>query len=53
MLALRLDGKRAAENTIHPKETVGLLTSLPPGKVDWKAPETDDEVDFRHVPGRS
>ncbi|MEV8056378.1 site-specific integrase [Streptomyces antimycoticus] len=61
-LTLRLDGKRAAENTIHRKETVfsnalryaverGVLGSLPLGKVDWKAPETDDEIDFRFVPG--
>ncbi|MFK4184702.1 tyrosine-type recombinase/integrase [Streptomyces sparsogenes] len=61
-LSLRLDGKRAAENTIHRKETVfsnclryavecEALASLPLGKVDWKAPETDDEVDFRFVPG--
>ncbi|AUA12692.1 Phage integrase family protein [Streptomyces malaysiensis subsp. malaysiensis] len=61
-LTLKLDGKRAAENTIHRKETVfsnalryaverGLLGSLPLGKVDWKAPETDDEIDFRFVPG--
>ncbi|MBL1118665.1 hypothetical protein JK364_40800 [Streptomyces sp. 110] len=61
-LTLKLDGKRAAENTIHRKETVfsnalryavecGALVSLPLGKVDWKAPETDDEIDFRFVPG--
>lgn len=61
-LTLKLDGKRAAENTIHRKETVfsnalryavecGALISLPLGKVDWKAPETDDEIDFRFVPG--
>ncbi|MEW1830618.1 hypothetical protein [Streptomyces sp. NPDC088196] len=28
-----------------------LLTSLPLDKVDWTAPETDDEIDFRFVPG--
>ena len=49
-------------HTIHRKETVfsnalryaverGVLGSLPLGKVDWKAPETDDEIDFRFVPG--
>ncbi|WP_406730412.1 tyrosine-type recombinase/integrase [Streptomyces sp. NBC_01794] len=28
-----------------------LLTTLPLNKVDWTAPETDDEIDFRFVPG--
>ncbi|MFH0243270.1 tyrosine-type recombinase/integrase [Streptomyces sp. HK10] len=61
-LAVRLDGKAAAPNTIHRKHTVfsnalryaverEFLATVPLGKVDWKAPETDDEVDFRFVPG--
>ncbi|MEV6022326.1 hypothetical protein [Streptomyces sp. NPDC052036] len=25
--------------------------TLPLGKVDWTPPETDDEIDFRFVPG--
>ncbi|MFE9395635.1 hypothetical protein [Streptomyces flavidovirens] len=28
-----------------------LLAVLPLGKVDWSAPETDDEIDFQFVPG--
>ncbi|GGO86486.1 tyrosine-type recombinase/integrase [Wenjunlia tyrosinilytica] len=61
-LSLRLDGKTAAPNTIHRKLTVlsnalryaverQLLGSVPLGTVDWEAPETDDEIDFRYVPG--
>ncbi|MCP9209930.1 tyrosine-type recombinase/integrase [Streptomyces sp. NEAU-Y11] len=61
-LTLRLDGQRAAENTIRRKRPVfsnclryaverGLLASVPLDKVDWKAPEADDEIDFRYVPG--
>ncbi|MFC9245200.1 tyrosine-type recombinase/integrase [Streptomyces sp. NPDC057136] len=61
-LRLRLDGKAAADNTVKRKLTVfsnslryaverELLTVLPLGKVDWSAPETDDEIDFRFVPG--
>ncbi len=61
-LALRLDGKPAADNTVNRKLTVfsnslryaverELLAVLPLGKVDWTAPETDDEIDFRFVPG--
>ncbi|WP_236241978.1 site-specific integrase [Streptomyces sp. CC228A] len=61
-LKLRLDGKAAAENTVKRKYTVftnclryaverELLPTLPLGNVDWTPPETDDEIDFRFVPG--
>ncbi|MFE5208798.1 tyrosine-type recombinase/integrase [Streptomyces sp. NPDC056600] len=61
-LTLRTDGGPAAENTVNRKRTVfsnclryaverELLTALPLGKVDWSPPETDDEIDFRYVPG--
>ncbi|GAA2064203.1 site-specific integrase [Streptomyces albiaxialis] len=61
-LKLKLDGKPAAANTVHRKLPVftnclryaverELLPALPLHKVDWKAPQTDDEVDFRFVPG--
>ncbi|WP_258563847.1 tyrosine-type recombinase/integrase [Streptomyces himalayensis] len=62
-LALRLDGKKAAENTVRRKRMVlsnmlrytvdekGLLSANPLLRVDWTAPESDDEIDFRFVPG--
>ncbi|MFD4556605.1 hypothetical protein ACFWP5_20215 [Streptomyces sp. NPDC058469] len=61
-LMLKQDGTAAAENTVNRKRTVfsnclryaverELLTTLPLDKVDWTAPETDDEIDFRFVPG--
>jgi integrase len=61
-LSLRLDGNPAADNTVKRKLTVfsnclryaverELLTALPLSKVDWTAPQTDDEIDFRFVPG--
>ncbi|MGP3990674.1 tyrosine-type recombinase/integrase [Streptomyces sp. 3N207] len=61
-LKLKLDGKPAAANTVHRKFPVFTnclryaverehLPALPLHKVDWKAPETNDEVDFRFVPG--
>ena len=61
-LKLKQDGTPAAENTVNRKRTVfsnclrygverELLTTLPLDKVDWTPPETDDEIDFRFVPG--
>ncbi|MFF0034511.1 tyrosine-type recombinase/integrase [Streptomyces avermitilis] len=62
-LSLRLDGRKAAENTARRKRMVlsnvlrytveekGLLTSNPLPRVDWTPPESDDEIDFRYVPG--
>ncbi|MEU2582547.1 site-specific integrase [Streptomyces avermitilis] len=61
-LKLKQDGTAAAENTVNRKRTVfsnclryaverELLTALPLDKVDWTPPETDDEIDFRFVPG--
>ncbi|MDT0545591.1 tyrosine-type recombinase/integrase [Streptomyces lonegramiae] len=62
-LSLRLDGKKAAENTARRKRMVlsnflrftveerGLLSANPLARVDWTPPETDDEIDFRYVPG--
>ncbi|MFC4034068.1 tyrosine-type recombinase/integrase [Streptomyces polygonati] len=60
-LSLRKDRAKAAETTIHRKYTVfsnalryaverEVLTSFPLGKVDWRPPDTDDEIDFRFVP---
>ncbi|WP_179081816.1 hypothetical protein [Streptomyces rectiverticillatus] len=61
-LQLKLNGELAAANTVKRKETVftnalrfaiecELLPTLPTTKVDWEAPEADDEVDFRFVAG--
>ncbi|MFF4438260.1 tyrosine-type recombinase/integrase [Streptomyces sp. NPDC001621] len=61
-LKLKQDGTAAAENTVNRKRTVfsnclryaverELLAILPLDKVDWTPPETDDEIDFRFVPG--
>lgn len=61
-LSLKQDGTAAADNTVNRKRTVfsnclryaverELLTVLPLAKVDWTPPETDDEIDFRFVPG--
>ncbi|MBM9620566.1 tyrosine-type recombinase/integrase [Streptomyces zhihengii] len=62
-LSLRLDGKKAAENTVRRKRMVlsnvlrytvdekGLLSANPLPRVDWSPPESDDEIDFRFVPG--
>ncbi|MFD9211794.1 tyrosine-type recombinase/integrase [Streptomyces sp. NPDC059544] len=61
-LSLKLDGKRAADNTVKRKRAVlsnclryaverDLLAAHPLSKVDWEAPQTDDEIDFRYVPG--
>lgn len=60
-ISLKLNGKPAADNTIARKRTVlsnalryaverDLVTVNPLTRIDWDAPETDDEVDFRHVP---
>lgn len=62
-LARRTDGQLAAENTVRRRRMVlsnflkytveekGLLTANPLTRVDWTPPETDDELDFRYVPG--
>ncbi len=61
-LALKMDGTPAADNTVKRKVPVfsnclryaverELLPTMPLGKVDWTPPETDDEIDFRFVPG--
>ncbi|NUL02445.1 hypothetical protein HRW07_04130 [Streptomyces lunaelactis] len=61
-LKLKQDGTPAAENTVNRKKPVfsnclryaverELLTTLPLDKVDWTPPQTDDEIDFRFVPG--
>ncbi|SDK79210.1 tyrosine-type recombinase/integrase [Streptomyces indicus] len=62
-LSLRLNGKPAAENTARRKRMVlsnvlrytveekGLLSSNPLPRVDWTPQDTDDEIDFRYVPG--
>ncbi|MEV8287832.1 tyrosine-type recombinase/integrase [Streptomyces niveus] len=63
-LSLKTDGTTAAPNTVRRKLPVfsnalryavecELLTAVPLSKVDWSPPETDDEVDFRFVPGPS
>ncbi|MFJ5547027.1 tyrosine-type recombinase/integrase [Streptomyces sp. NPDC093225] len=60
-LSTKLDGKPAADNTVSRKRMVlsnvlryaverGVLTANPLVRVDWTAPEKDDEVDFRYVP---
>jgi integrase len=60
-LSLKLDGTAAADNTFRRKRTTcnnalryaverDLLTVNPLSRIDWDPPETDDEVDFRHVP---
>ncbi|MFI6407843.1 tyrosine-type recombinase/integrase [Streptomyces sp. NPDC050548] len=62
-LSRRMDGRKAAENTARRKRMVlsnflrytveekGLLSANPLLRVDWTPPETDDEIDFRYVPG--
>ncbi|MCX4771168.1 site-specific integrase [Streptomyces sp. NBC_01285] len=62
-LSKLLSGKAAAENTANRKRMVlsnafryaveerALLTRHPFLSVDWAAPQTSDEVDFRWVPG--
>lgn len=62
-LSTLLNGKPAAENTANRKRMVlsnafryaveerALLSRHPFLAVDWSAPSTSDEVDFRYVPG--
>ncbi|MFJ2632715.1 tyrosine-type recombinase/integrase [Streptomyces sp. NPDC087422] len=61
-LARKKDGTTAAVNTTRRKYTVfsnalryavecDLLPLNPLTRIDWEPPETDDEVDFRYVPG--
>ncbi|MDI5967160.1 tyrosine-type recombinase/integrase [Streptantibioticus silvisoli] len=61
-LSLKLNGQKAAENTVRRKHTGfnnalryaverDRLVSNPLEKIDWSPPATDDEVDFRYVPG--
>lgn len=62
-LSRLLNGKPAAENTANRKRMVlsnafryaveerGLISRHPFLSVDWAAPQTSDEVDFRFVPG--
>lgn len=61
VMAVKLDGKPAADNTVHRKRMVlsnamryaverDVLTSNPLGRVDWTAPDKDDEIEFRYVP---
>lgn len=62
-LSLRMDGGRAAENTVRRKRMVlsnvlrytveekGLLSANPLPRVDWAPADGDDEIDFRYVPG--
>ncbi|MFE5093667.1 tyrosine-type recombinase/integrase [Streptomyces sp. NPDC056638] len=61
-LARKMDGTVAADNTVNRKVPVfsnclryavelDRLPSLTLAKVDWSAPETDDEIDFRYIPG--
>jgi integrase len=64
-LSRKLDGSKAAENTVKRKRAVlnnalryaveekGYLSRNPLARVDWVAPVTGDEVDFRYVPGPS
>ncbi|MFI9028825.1 tyrosine-type recombinase/integrase [Streptomyces sp. NPDC053560] len=60
-LSLKLNGEAAAETTIHRKRMVlsnamrfaverEVLPTNPLARVDWAAPKTEDEVDFRYVP---
>ncbi|WP_399088191.1 tyrosine-type recombinase/integrase [Streptomyces sp. BBFR2] len=61
-ISRRLDGKRAADNTILRKRTTlsnalryaverELLPKNPLSSIDWRPPQTDDEIDFEYVPG--
>ncbi|MGP3979411.1 site-specific integrase [Streptomyces sp. 8N114] len=61
-VSAKLNGEQAAENTARRKRMVlnstynyalerELIEGINPLKrVDWQAPQTDDEVDFRYVP---
>ncbi|MFI9783255.1 tyrosine-type recombinase/integrase [Kitasatospora sp. NPDC051984] len=61
-ITLKLDGTRAADNTIRRKYSTfsGALryaverkffTANPLTFIDWSPPETDSEIDWRYVPG--
>lgn len=62
-MSRRMDGTKAADNTARRKRMVlsnllrytveekGLLSANPLPRVDWTPAETDDEIDFRYVPG--
>ncbi|WP_445403144.1 hypothetical protein ACSMX9_14645 [Streptomyces sp. LE64] len=63
-LSLKLDGTKAADNTVKRKVMVlsnclryavekGHYPRNPLLGIDWSPPQTDDEVDFRYVPGPS
>jgi integrase len=60
-LAVKLDGKPAADNTVHRKRMVlsnamryaverDVLKANPLGRIDWTAPDKEDEIEFRYVP---
>ncbi|MFC8829381.1 tyrosine-type recombinase/integrase [Streptomyces sp. NPDC057137] len=60
-ISIKLDGKAAAENTTRRKRMIlnnafvyaterDHLEANPLKRVDWQAPPTDDEIDFRFVP---
>ncbi|WP_329456764.1 tyrosine-type recombinase/integrase [Streptomyces sp. NBC_01497] len=61
-LSLKLNGAPAADNTVHRKRMVlsnalryaverDIVQVNPLARVDWSAPDKDDEIDFRYVPG--
>lgn len=61
-LSLKLNGQPASDNTVKRKRAVlsnclryaverDHLSTHPLSKVDWEPPQTDDEIDFRYVPG--
>lgn len=61
-LSLKLNGEPAADNTVNRKVMVlsnamrfaieaGTLSRHPLLGIDWEPPKTDDEIDFRYVPG--
>ncbi|MFC9731137.1 tyrosine-type recombinase/integrase [Streptomyces roseolus] len=60
-ISVKLNGDPAADNTVNRKRMVlsnvlryaverTILPANPLSGVDWTAPTTDDEVDFRYVP---
>ncbi len=60
-ISVRLDGTKAADNTIRRKRMVlsnalryaverDLLTVNPLSRIDWEPPPTDDEMSFQYVP---
>lgn len=61
-LSLKLNGQPASDNTVKRKRAVlsnclryaverDHLPTHPLSKGDWEPPQTDDEIDFRYVPG--